>query len=244
MQHGSVRGRLAALGQPPDMMLEVCTHELTRRRAPFNDYTFPRHALIRARRAASMLERVFGDVAIEQLAWPLYTVSADLLSSRMIVHRKGSLLEAVGASMAIPGLAPPVARRSELLVDGGVLNNLPIDVMVGDEPGPVAGVDVIRRLERAASRFPGAPGAPADDPRDAVARDCARKCGASRVEPRAGDAPGHSRRAGHPLRGFKHLTRAVDAGRRAEEALAAGGKELEEAQGQSFRVRVEARTTA
>jgi predicted acylesterase/phospholipase RssA len=243
---GAFVAGLAALGQPPDMMLEVCTHELTRRRAPFNDYTFPRHALIRARRAASMLERVFGDVAIEQLAWPLYTVSADLLSSRMIVHRKGSLLEAVGASMAIPGLAPPVARRSELLVDGGVLNNLPIDVMVGDEPGPVVGVDVIRRLERAALGSE-EPQALLPTILETLSRatvlgsveraESNRELATLLVTPDVQDIP---------LRGFKHLTRAVDAGRRAaEEALAAGGKELlEEAQGQSFRVRVEARTTA
>lgn len=56
---------------------------------------------------------------------------------------------AVGASMAIPGLAPPVARQRGLLVDGGVLNNLPIDVMADDEPGPIVAVDVMRRLHEA-----------------------------------------------------------------------------------------------
>ena len=148
--------------------------------------------------------------------------------------------------MAIPGLAPPVARRSELLVDGGVLNNLPIDVMVGDEPGPIVGVDVIRRLERAALGSE-EPQALLPTILETLSRatvlgsveraESNRELATLLVTPDVQDIP---------LRGFKHLTRAVDAGRRAaEEALAAGGKELlEEAQGQSSRVRVEARTTA
>jgi NTE family protein len=122
---GAFVGAMAALGWKPETMVEVCRRELAQR-APFSDYTIPRHALIRARRAASMLRRLFGELALEQLSRPLYTISADLLSSRMVIHRTGSIVETVGASMAIPGLAPPVSRKSQLLVDGGVLNNLPV----------------------------------------------------------------------------------------------------------------------
>ena len=73
------------------------------RRSPFNDYTIPRVALIRSRKAARMLDRLFGELTIEELAKPLFTVSADLVSSRLVVHRRGSVIEAVGASMSIPG---------------------------------------------------------------------------------------------------------------------------------------------
>ena len=94
-----------------------------------------------------MLERVFGELQVEELPRPLFTVSADLLSSRTVVHRRGSLIEAVGASMSIPGLVPPLARGGKLLVDGGVLNNLPVDLMHDSQEGPVIAVDVARRLE-------------------------------------------------------------------------------------------------
>jgi NTE family protein len=221
---GAFVGAMAALGLPPDAMVETCHREFARR-APFSDYTLPRHALIRARRAASMLRRVVGDTALEQLAWPLFTVSADLLSSRMVVHRTGSIVEAVGSSMAIPGLSPPVLRRAELLVDGGVLNNLPIDVMVGAEPGPVVAVDVMRRLEN-------------DDPETSpqallptILETLSRATVLGSVE----RAEANRRLADLlitpdvqdiSLRGFRHLERAVDAGRRAaEEALASGGKD-------------------
>jgi NTE family protein len=104
-------------------------------------------ALIRSRKAAAMLERVFGTARVEETPRSLYTVSADLLSSRVVVHGRGSIVDAVGASMSIPGVAPPVRRAGRLLVDGGVLNNLPVDHMAETEEGPIVAVDVIRRLE-------------------------------------------------------------------------------------------------
>ena len=143
---GSYIAALAAVGRSADEIEETCLTELVRR-SPFNDYTLPRVALIRSRKAAAMLERVFGGARIEETPRPLYTVSADLLSSRVVVHRRGSIVDAVGASMSIPGVAPPVRRAGRLLVDGGVLNNLPVDHMAETEEGPILAVDVIRRLD-------------------------------------------------------------------------------------------------
>jgi NTE family protein len=143
---GSFIGGMHAAGFDPAEMRARCGEELVRR-SPFNDYTLPRVSLIRSRKAARMLERVFGDRIVEELELSFFTVSADLLASRSVVHRRGLLLEAVGASMSIPGLVPPVSRPGHLLVDGGVLNNLPVDVMAADDEGPIVAVDVIRRLE-------------------------------------------------------------------------------------------------
>ena len=142
---GSFIGALHALGLEPAEMRTRCHDELVRR-SPFNDYTLPRVSLIRSRKAGRMLERVFGDEVMEELRTSFFTVSADLLASRTVVHRRGLVLEAVGASMSIPGLVPPLSRPGRLLVDGGVLNNLPVDVMAADDEGPIVAVDVIRRL--------------------------------------------------------------------------------------------------
>jgi NTE family protein len=142
---GAFIGGMYALGRTPDEMREHCRDELVRR-SPFNDYTLPRVSLIRSRKAARMLERIFGDTLVEALGISFFSVSADLLASRTIVHRRGSLVEAVGASMSIPGLVPPLARPGRLLVDGGVLNNLPVDVLAADDEGPVVAVDVVRRV--------------------------------------------------------------------------------------------------
>ncbi len=143
---GAFIGALHARGLGADEMRTCCRDEFVRR-SPFNDYTLPRVSLIRSRKAGKMLERVFGETLVEELPVSLFTVSADLLASRTIVHRSGLLLEAVGASMSIPGLVPPLSRPGRLLVDGGVLNNLPVDVMSAEDEGPIVAVDVIRRLD-------------------------------------------------------------------------------------------------
>jgi NTE family protein len=226
---GAFIGAMAALGWKPGTMVDVCRRELAQR-APFSDYTIPRHSLIRARRAASMLRRMFGELALEQLARPLYTISADLLSSRMVIHRTGSIVDTVGASMAIPGLAPPVSRQSQLLVDGGVLNNLPVDVMVADEPGPVVAVDVMRRLDSSGVDLAQGPLLPT------IVETLSRATVLGSVErAEANRALAHVLIAPDvhdvSLRGFRNLDRVVDAGRRAaEQAFADGAREtIEEA---------------
>jgi NTE family protein len=221
---GAFVSAMVALGWTPERMLETCRVEVAQR-APFSDYTLPRYALIRARRAESMLRRVFGDVAVEELPRPLFTVSADLLSGQMVVHRDGSVVEAVGASMAIPGLAPPVSHGAQLLIDGGVLNNLPIDLMVADEAGPVVAVDVMRRIaldEAAAEAGSGMPSILETLSRATVLGSIER-AEANRELARIVITPDVQHVS---LRDFRHLENAVDAGRRAaEEALAAGAKE-------------------
>jgi predicted acylesterase/phospholipase RssA len=144
---GALIAAMAAAGWRADEIRERCHEELVRR-SPFNDYTLPRFSLIRSRKAERMLQRLFHELRIEELPKPLVTVSADLLSSSVVEHRAGSLLEAVGASMSIPGLAPPLPRGGRLLVDGGVLNNLPVDALTAEGEGPVVAVDVIRTMGR------------------------------------------------------------------------------------------------
>ena len=153
---GAFVAALAALGSDPDTISAHCREELVRR-SPFNDYTLPRVALIRSRKARAMLERVFGAALVEELERPLFTVSADLLSSQVVVHRRGPIVDAVGASMCIPGLAPPMRQAGRLLVDGGVLNNLPVDHMADADEGPVVAVDVIRRLDETTGEEPPVP---------------------------------------------------------------------------------------
>jgi NTE family protein len=217
---GSFIGAMAALGWPTERIVEVCEAELVRR-APFSDYTIPRVSLIRARRAAAMLQRVFGETRMEELQRPLFTVSADLLGSSLVVHRRGLVYEAVGASMSIPGLAPPVALGPQLLVDGGVLNNLPVDLMDRGE-GPVVAIDVIRRME---SRTAGSQAPPLPSIMETLSRATVlgsversernRRLAALTITPDVQSVG---------LREFGRLALAVAEGRRAaEEALEGGG---------------------
>jgi NTE family protein len=150
---GAFVGALFALGRTPAEMVDVCKAELVARN-PFNDYTIPRVSLIRAHKAEAMLRRVFGTARIEQLPIDYFSVSAEMLQAQVVVHRRGPVAEAVGGSMSIPGLVPPVRGSGQLLVDGGVLNNLPIDIMAGNGEGPVVAVDVMGRKVEASGIRP------------------------------------------------------------------------------------------
>ena len=60
---------------------------------------------------------------------PFFCVSTNLTRSRVEVHHRGDLATAIRASVAIPGILPPVPHDGDLLVDGGELNKPPCDVM-------------------------------------------------------------------------------------------------------------------
>jgi NTE family protein len=108
---------------------------------PVNDYTFPFVALTRGRKVARLLRREFGEVLIEDIRLPYFCVSANLTTGRAVEHRRGSLWQALRASVAIPGVMPPVLSGDAVLVDGAAINNLPVDVMKSHFPGIVIGSD-------------------------------------------------------------------------------------------------------
>lgn len=107
------------------------------------DYTLPVVSLIKAERIARSATATFGDRQIEDLWRPYFCVSTNLTASRSFVHLEGSVVLAVRATSAIPGIMPPVPHGTDLLVDGGILNNLPIDVAREMTPvGRIVAVDV------------------------------------------------------------------------------------------------------
>lgn len=109
---------------------------------PINDYTFPFLALTRGKKVTRLLEREYGGVLIEDLRHPYFCVSANLTTGLLLEHREGRISQALRASVAIPGVMPPVFHERGVLVDGAAINNLPVDIMQGHAPGFVIGSDV------------------------------------------------------------------------------------------------------
>lgn len=109
---------------------------------PLNDYTLPLVALASGRKVSGLLRREFEDTAIEDLPLPFFCVSTNLSSGHIAVHRRGELWRWLRASVAIPGVLPPVVHNAELFVDGATINNLPVDVMRDAGVGKIIGVDV------------------------------------------------------------------------------------------------------
>jgi NTE family protein len=114
---------------------------------PLDDYTLPLIALLRGAKVSRLLREQFRDVRIEDLAKPYFCVSADLTTGRDFVHRSGPVWRALRASVALPGILPPVVEGGHLLVDGGVMNNLPVDVMAEEARGPIVAVDISGEID-------------------------------------------------------------------------------------------------
>src|SRR5581483_7999879 len=138
---------LLACGLTVDEMEDRVFAEFVRRN-PIGDYTVPRTALTRGRRGHAMLDRTFGDLHIEELPRTFYTVATDLFRHELVVFDRGPVADAVGASMALPGISPPQTIDGRVLVDGGVLDNLPVGPMVARREGPVIGVNVVEGSTR------------------------------------------------------------------------------------------------
>jgi NTE family protein len=109
---------------------------------PLNDYTLPFVSLVSGRKVSRLLRHEFDTTAIEDVPLPFFCVSSNLTSGRLAVHRRGELWRWLRASVAIPGVLPPVIYQGELFVDGASINNLPIEVMREAGLGQVIGVDV------------------------------------------------------------------------------------------------------
>ena len=114
---------------------------------PTGDYTLPLFSIIRGARVRSLLRGFFGDRRIEELRTRYFSVSCDLIDRQPVIHKTGPLFDAVQASLSIPGVFPPMSNADgQLLVDGGVLDNLPVGTMASTGEGPVIAVDVTGRM--------------------------------------------------------------------------------------------------
>ncbi len=138
---GAIIGAQYAAGHSPEEMLELTRRYYTVGTGS-SDWTVPVVALRTARATVRTLRAMFHDLQIEDLWRPYFCVSCSLSRAESVVHRTGPLWKWVRVSCAIPGVVPPLVENGELLVDGGLLNNLPIDVMRRFCEGTVFAVDV------------------------------------------------------------------------------------------------------
>jgi predicted acylesterase/phospholipase RssA/CRP-like cAMP-binding protein len=141
---GAIIAALVAQRLSPGAALAQCKEHFS----SLKDPTLPVVALLAGRRIHAKLERVFGTTAIEDLPLPYLCVSTNLSRAAQSVHERGPLVRAIRASIALPGVLPPVSLGGDLHVDGGLVNNLPIDVMAAKpEIGTVLAVDVSAEVE-------------------------------------------------------------------------------------------------
>ena len=138
---GSIIASGVAAGWDDEQLVERHRRTFVERN-PIGDYTLPLISLARGRRVSTLLRNEVGPIDITDLALPYFCIATNLTQGRVVVYRSGLLWRCLRASVAIPGVLPPVFQDGQIIVDGAVLNNLPVDVMHGFGRGRIIGVDV------------------------------------------------------------------------------------------------------
>jgi predicted acylesterase/phospholipase RssA/CRP-like cAMP-binding protein len=93
-------------------------------------FTYPYISITTGKFITEALKKTFGNQVIEDLALRSFYISTDLSNSKIFIHKQGLLWEAVRASVSLPVIYPPQLHKESILVDGAIMNNLPVDIMV------------------------------------------------------------------------------------------------------------------
>ena len=140
---GTSMGALLAAPCAMGWDYDTIVHESVRRiAASFYDFTLPLCSLLAGRKFAGGLKDFFGEIRIEDLWIPYFCVSSNLSRAEIKIHREGPLWIALRASNGAPGIFPPLSVDGDLFVDGGILDNVPADLMKELCRGRVIAVDV------------------------------------------------------------------------------------------------------
>lgn len=93
------------------------------------DPTLPRIGLIKGRKVEDILESLLGEVTFSDLRMPFACIAADIETGEEVVIREGLVAKAVRASISIPGIFVPVEGDGRFLVDGGLVNPVPVSTL-------------------------------------------------------------------------------------------------------------------
>lgn len=125
---GALVGGVYALGKMEEFKDWMLTLD---RRKVFGlvDFTLSKQGLVKGDKVFNAMKEFIPDTDIRNLKIPYAAVAVDLNKMEEVVFRSGSLYEAIRASVSIPTVLTPVEKGEALLVDGGVMNNIPADVV-------------------------------------------------------------------------------------------------------------------
>jgi NTE family protein len=102
------------------------------------------NGLINGRRTRNFLEKTFEHKSFNEMSTPLYIVATDITASQEVIFDKGSVAEAVRASIGIPGVFVPWKWRNRYLVDGGIVNPVPVSVLIDRGADLIIASSVVR----------------------------------------------------------------------------------------------------
>jgi NTE family protein len=126
---GAAIGALYAQGKDSHRIGALALEVGWKRLAPLTDLTLPKTGFIQGRKLKEFMKRTMGDVDFADLKIPLACVATDIMTGEEVVINEGSVLEAVRASISIPVIFTVVKWQNRSLVDGGLVNPVPVSVL-------------------------------------------------------------------------------------------------------------------
>ena len=128
----AMTGTLYASGLDPDYLVGRFVEDLTPswffRCLPGGDQWYLLYKY-RRKHFDPMLRKYLGDLRLEQLPLPMHTITVDLIGGRAVVRESGDAVHAITESINLPILSRPIFRDGQALVDGGLIDNVPADVL-------------------------------------------------------------------------------------------------------------------
>lgn len=155
---GALVGAVFAAGRLPELREMASRLDWRQMIYYFLDITFPRSGLIDGHKVEEFVQSHVKFARMENLAIPFRAVATDLLTGCEHVFEKGGVVEAVRASIAIPGMFTPVQMAGKILVDGGLVNPVPVSVARAMGADYVVAVDVNHFWEAPEALIPAHPG--------------------------------------------------------------------------------------
>jgi NTE family protein len=147
---GAMTGTLYSAGLDPEYLIESFVKDLQPSRffrcLPRGDQWYLLYKY-RMGRFDPMLRNYLRNISLEQLALPMHTVTVDLICGKPVIRSRGDAVHAILESINLPVLAKPIIRPGQALVDGGLINNIPADVLVSKGCNFVIAVSVTAKME-------------------------------------------------------------------------------------------------
>jgi len=107
------------------------------------DFCFPKASLAKGERVIKFLRRYIGNKTFHDIKFPLKVVACNLDKREKVVFDSGRLIDAVRSSLAIPGIFRPVQKDNNLIIDGGILQPLPVETLIESGIKRIIAVNVL-----------------------------------------------------------------------------------------------------
>ena len=150
---GALIGVVYASGLSTGEMEEIALNIDKKQITSFFTPTIPYSGLVEGKRITEFIKSIIGNPNIEDLKIPFAAIATNVLNGRKVMITKGSAVEAVRASISIPGIFTPCKHNGDFLVDGGLVDPVPVNCVRDMGADYIIGVNVVPLPEKKTNKL-------------------------------------------------------------------------------------------